>query len=141
MYMSKEYLSAFEAAKLYGCTSTAIHAYIKRGKLCWDKAVEKRFGAKRIKKTALEAFMENQNQLMVDSRRANAYKIDGLKEGYLTINQFASKYNITVYQLRKLVNHGGLEFEEIKPRGWKLLPEQETCEKLGIKQNEGEFVR
>jgi hypothetical protein len=94
--------------------------------------VEKRFGAKRIKKTALETFMGNQNQLMVDSRRANAYKIDGLKEGYLTINQFASKYNITVYKLRKLVNHGGLPFEEIKPRGWKLLPEQQTCIALGI---------
>ena len=137
MYMSKEYLSAFEAAKLYGCTSTAIHAYIKRGKLCWDKVVEQRFGAKRIKKADLETFMENQNPLMVDSRRANAYKVDGLKKGYLTINQFASKYNITVYQLRKLVKQGILEFDLIEGRGWKLLPERETCEKLGIKRNEG----
>ena len=146
MFMPKEYLSAYEAAKHYGCSSQVIHDYIRKGKLCWDKIVMQRFGAKRIKKSDLETFMEKQNPLMVETRRANAYTNVGILPEHLTLNQFSSKYNINRYQLNKLIDANVIQCE-VSPKGWRLLPEQKTCETLkvgeyanGVIKNQGDDV-
>jgi len=131
MSMAKEYLSVSEAAKVHGCSQEAIWNHIRRGNLAWDASVLDQFGAKRIKKQDMDNFMSNQNQQMVKSRRNNAYTNVGILAGYMTLNQFATKYNIKPYQLRKLVKANMVEYH-VSAKGWRLLPEQKTCEKLKV---------
>ena len=66
---------------------------------------------------------------LIESRRANAYA--GMPEGYLTINQFSKKYDISPTKLMLKVTEKILE-HRVSCRGWKLLPEDKTCEELGV---------
>lgn len=128
MFMPKNYFSATEAAKKYGCSSSAIRSYVRQGVLQWDKLALKEFGVRRINKKDFEDFVGSRSGL-IESRRANAYA--GMPEGYLTINQFSKKYDISPTKLMLKVTEKILE-HRVSCRGWKLLPEDKTCEELGV---------
>ena len=128
MFMPKNYLSATEAAKKYGCSSSAIRSFVRQGVLHWDELALTEFGVRRITKKDFDNFVGSRSDL-IESRRANAYA--GMPEGYLTINQFSQKYHISPAKLMQAVNGNVLE-HRVSDRGWKLLPEGETCQKLKV---------